>query len=116
MTMHTSHGYNHGTSSPEARRVPRTQAYCVSVLSVGALATLGVFLGVFSSLSMAAWILLLAASVLVMIAGIVAEKDRRAGRVPAGVMGGGAPEHSLTWFFLLAVVLVIGAIWIGSAQ
>ncbi len=120
MSVHISNRgqYQGPVNSNVDRQTTRTSTYCISVLSVGAMTALGISLGVVTgSLSISiAWILLLAASILVMVAGIVAEKDRRAGRVPAGGGSGQGSEHSLTWYFVLAVFLVIGAIWSGSTS
>jgi hypothetical protein len=57
----------------------------------------------------------MAAGVLVVEAGRVAESDRKAKRVPVGGPGSGG-ERGLGWYFLLAILLLVMAACYGIYQ
>ncbi|HEY2497405.1 MAG TPA: hypothetical protein VGK24_10075 [Candidatus Angelobacter sp.] len=57
----------------------------------------------------------LSAGVLYIVAGQVAENDRRAKRLPSNGSGSGG-ERGLGWFFFLAVLLLVTALVYGFAH
>lgn len=98
------------------RTTVRSATRCAVILVVGFLIAIPAFIGMlFGILGGLTGAMDMAAGILVIVAGRIAENDRRANRVPSAGAGSGG-ERGLGWFFSLAVLLLITALIYGIAQ
>jgi hypothetical protein len=95
-----------------ARSAGRCATIWVTGLSIAIAALIGMIYGILGGITGA---MNLAAGVLVVVAGRIAEGDRKAKRVPAGRSGSGG-ERGLGWYFFLAILLVVIAGCYGIYQ
>jgi hypothetical protein len=104
------------TSQQAARTTVRSATRCASIwltgVSVALAALMGIIFGILGGITGA---MNMAAGALLVMAGRIAEGDRKAKRRPGGGSGSGA-ERGLGWYFFLAVLLLVIAACYGVSQ
>jgi hypothetical protein len=104
------------TPQQAARTTVRSATRCTAIWMTGLFVAIAALIGMVSGiLGGITGAMNLAAGALVIVAGRVAESDRKAKRVPAGGSGSGG-ERGLGWYFFLAVLLVFIAACYGIYQ
>jgi hypothetical protein len=111
-------GFNRGSSYVAvARTTGRSERQCVTIWATGLVIAIAAFIGLLSgALVGITGALDLVAGFLYIVAGRIAENDRRAMRVPSRAGGSGGKERKLDWFFLLAILLLIISACYGLAN
>jgi hypothetical protein len=92
----------------ETRTIARSAWQCAVIWITGVFIAIPALIGTLSGiLGGIPGAMAMAAGILFIVAGGVAENDRRAKRVPSGGGSWGGEERRLGWLFLLAVLLLI---------
>jgi hypothetical protein len=116
MTVIHPQGSYKSISQTATRTTVRSAQRCAAIWISGVFITIAAFVGLLSgALGEITFALDLSAGILYIVAGRVAENDRKAKRFPPRGSGSGG-ERGLGWFFFLAALLLVTALGYGFAH